>query len=178
MVFEGIRSQRIDRKGQGSQALRVGGLRGGFGEDALSHRQRGSDSSRRRHSGATYSWGRLEAVDQPSRGPLLHTARLGVIQPRRRHESLLPMRIQLHQAVSDCWAVVWTCAWRIMRCIIILMRALGDRRLNYLGALSWPMITRQPCHAAPPDPPPSEHEKWLWETSTRQKCADLSLVPR
>ena len=28
MVFEGIRSQRIDRKGQGSQALRVGGLRG------------------------------------------------------------------------------------------------------------------------------------------------------
>ncbi len=62
--------------------------------------------------------------------------------------------------------------------VLQVMRALGDRRLHYLGALSWPMIARQPCHVAPADPSPSKREKWLWETSTRQIYASLKLAPR
>ncbi len=169
LVDDKGRSHAVGRETQGSLGLRAEALGRGVTGDAPAQRQRLSVSPQRA------SCEPAEAVDQLSRGPQLHTARLGVIQPRRRHESLLPMRIQLHQAVSDCWTVVWTCAWCITRCIITIMRALGDRRLHYLGALSWPMSARQPCHAAPGDPPPAILPQLVWETSTSEIYADFPV---
>ena len=79
---------------------------------------------------------------------------------------------QGHRAMA---APTGPCAQPITRPINTFMRELGDRWLHYLGALSWPMIARQPCYAVPPDPPPSRALNLLWETSTSEIYADFPV---
>ena len=168
------RTEAGDRETLGLTGLRGQGHRGGIAEDALRGRQRLSVSPWQHPSRAHR--GRHLGAKPPRTWPRSRHDLEGVIQPKQRHEFLLLMVIEECQGHSAMAASAETCTQPITRPIIAIMRALGDRRLHYIDPSRWPMIARQPCHAAAPDPPPSKREKWLWETSTREINARLKLA--
>ncbi len=151
MVFEGIRSQGIDRETLRLPGLRGQGRSGEVPGDAPAQRQRLLVSPLRASYEPTkaVTWG----VQPPRTRSRSRHDLDGVIQLTRRHKRAQPMVIEECQRHRAMAAPTGPCTQPITRPINTIMRALGDRRLHYLGALSCPMIARQLCHAAPLDPP-------------------------